>query len=198
MATTSESLTAAQPPGRTVRRVVSALVVFHLLAVFIGPWAMPPQTSELAGSMAQVFQPYVETLSLANGYRFFAPEPGPSHLVRYEITLDDGSRVAGVFPDRQRHQPRLLYHRYFMLSEFANTLTNPEAPSDRAKAFARGIAEHLADEYHAPSVKLFLRKHYVPRMHEVREGRRLTDEKLYVEIPLYTFVSEDSRDGDGR
>src|SRR3990172_7505683 len=97
-------------PRPTVRVAVSLLVIVHVFAVFVGPWAMPPQNSELAAGCARIFQPYLDALCLANGYRFFAPEPGPSHLVRYEITHDDGTLESGEFPNRQQHVPRLLYH----------------------------------------------------------------------------------------
>jgi len=59
-------------------------------------------------------------LFLGHGYRFFAPDPGPSHLVEFEITSADGSVVSGRFPDRDddaNSLPRLQYHRWFMLSE---------------------------------------------------------------------------------
>lgn len=187
MATASP--TAANPgqPRAAVRRVVSVLVILHVAAVFIGPWAMPPQNSELAATVGGVFQPYLDVLSLGNGYRFFAPEPGPSHLVRYEITLDDGTLKEGVFPDRLEHKPRLLYHRYFMLSEFVNTLGGDNLDNPRAAAYAGGYARHLADQYDARTVKLFLRRHYVPRTSEVQRGLRLTDKSLYDERPLFTY-----------
>lgn len=35
-------------------------------------------------------------------------------------------RYAAVFPDRSRQWPRLLYHRYFMLSEFYNNSFAPD------------------------------------------------------------------------
>jgi hypothetical protein len=195
MSTATPSLASPAQPRAAVRVVVSALVLFHLLAVFMGPFAMPPATSELATSCAWILQPYVEGLSLANGYRFFAPEPGPSHLVRYEITLADGTRKEGAFPDRRTHKPRLLYHRYFMLTEFLNTLDNPEAPRERVQAYAQGYARHLADEYQAKSVKVYLDRHYVPRMSEVREGMRLSDKALYEALhegrPLATFERDE-------
>jgi hypothetical protein len=57
---------------------------------------------------------------LDHGYFFFAPNPGPSHLV--------GIRDQSVlFPDRKEQWPRLLYHRYFMLSEFYNNSFAPTA-----------------------------------------------------------------------
>jgi hypothetical protein len=161
------------------------LVILHVVAVFVGPFAMPPN-SQLSAAVAGLIQPYMDILSLGNGYRFFAPEPGPSHLVRYEVTLKDGTLKQGVFPDRSQHQPRLLYHRYFMLSEFANTLEGGPT-RERAEAYARGYARHLAHEYDAKTVKLFLRRHFVPRTNEVGAGLRLDDKSLYQERLLYTY-----------
>lgn len=191
MTTAGNTLAPIQTPRPAVRAVVSVLVALHVFAVFLGPWAMQP-ASDLASESARVFQPYLDILSLANGYRFFAPEPGPSHLVRYEVTLADGTLKTGEFPDRQVHRPRLLYHRYFMLSEFINTLGSPNAPNERAEAFAKGYAQHLADQYDARSVRLFLRRHYVPRSGEVRQGMRLSDKALYDERPLAEYTRDES------
>src|SRR5262245_51015254 len=88
----------AKMPAPKVRALVSALVILHVGAVFLGPFATPPQTSELAMSWARACQPYLDALSLSNGYRFFAPEPGPSHLVRYELILADGTTREGTIP----------------------------------------------------------------------------------------------------
>jgi hypothetical protein len=196
MSTIAPSPVLPQQPRAAVRIVVSALVGFHVLAVFIGPFAMPPGTSQLASSCAWLFQPYVESLCLANGYRFFAPEPGPSHLVRYEITLPDGTQKDGAFPDRQQHLPRLLYHRYFMLSEFVNTIDSADAPDGPGRVYAKAYAQHLADEYQAQTVKLYLRRHYVPRMTEVHQGLRLSDKALYEERPLFSLSTEKNPDAD--
>jgi hypothetical protein len=196
MADSPTSQPSIRQPRAAVRAVLSLLIILHVVAVFLGPFAMPPGNSQLSAACAQPFQPYVEGLCLANGYRFFAPEPGPSHLIRYEVTLPDGSIKEGTFPDRQQHFPRLLYHRYFMLTEFINTIDDPAAPSDAAKAYARGYAEHLADEYQAKDVKLFLRRHYVPRMPEVERGMRLSDRSLYKERPLYPVSLESDANAD--
>ena len=48
--------------------------------------------------------------------------------------------------------------------------------------FTRVLARHLADQYHAKSVKLYLQRHYVPRMSEVRQGMRLNDKILYQDL----------------
>ena len=191
MTTTADTLAPVQMPRPAVRATVSLLVALHVFAVFLGPWAMQP-SSILAADSARVFQPYMDLLSLANGYRFFAPEPGPSHLVRYELTLADGTLKTGEFPDRRINWPRLLYHRYFMLSEFINTLGSPDAANERAEAFAKGYAQHLATEYDARSVRLYLRRHYVPRSGEVRQGMRLSDKSLYDERPLAVYTRDES------
>ncbi|HEX3726207.1 MAG TPA: hypothetical protein VHV08_08185 [Pirellulales bacterium] len=189
----SASLSAvSQPPRSAIRALVSLLVMLHVGAVFLGPWATPPQTSELAMTFARVAQPYLDALWLSNGYRFFAPEPGPSHLVRYELSMDDGSTQQGFLPDRAHHQPRLLYHRYFMLTEFINTLENPAIPRERAEAYAKSYAAHLIEAHHARSAKLFLVRHYIPRMYEVRQGMSLTNKALYEERLLGEFEREGS------
>jgi hypothetical protein len=140
-----------------VRWLLSAVLAAHVSAVIVGPLAVQP-SSALEGNLWSVYRPYLEAACLNNGYRFFAPEPGPSHLVRYELTLADGSRIEGVFPDLARHRPRLLYHRHFMLSE--KVAVPPGTPI--AVEWARAYAEHLKHRYGAAEVKLFLVRHNLP------------------------------------
>jgi hypothetical protein len=74
-----------------------------------------------------------------------------------------------------------------MMSEFVNTLGGDKLDNPRAATYAKGYARHLAEQYGAKRVKLFLRRHYVPRPNEVRQGMRLTDKHLYEEQPLFTL-----------
>jgi hypothetical protein len=103
--------------------VVSALLVVHLTAVFAPPFWRATQTpvggrSPVATELRDVLEPYVNLMFLDHGYAFFAPGPGPSHLIRFRVEYDDGTpAVEHVFPDLDRHWPRLLYHRHFMLAE---------------------------------------------------------------------------------
>jgi hypothetical protein len=63
---------------------------------------------------------------LNHGYAFFAPDPGPNHLVDYKVEFADGRpAVSGRFPDLSKERPRLLYHRHFMLSEALNSRFAP-------------------------------------------------------------------------
>ena len=180
--------------------MISLLVSLHVFAVFVGPWAMPPQGSELARSIAGVMGPYLQAAFLNNGYRFFAPEPGPGHLVRYEVVTRDGRKIDGTFPDKKTEWPRLLYHRYFMLSEFLNSITVPESAkpttadsklAELATAYAESYAGHLVDKYDAQSVKLYLQQHKLPTMEEVRAGKKLSDPEFYEERLLVDYDREE-------
>jgi len=151
---------------------------------------MPPAGSLLSRSFAAALGPYVQVMYLDNGYRFFAPEPGPSHLIRYEVVLPDGKRVEGFFPDRTRHWPRLLYHRYFMLSEFVSTLDGPGVPPELVEQYAASYAKHLAHEYGAKQVTLYLRTHNIPDIEDVRQGKKLDDPSLYEEKLLGTYEED--------
>jgi hypothetical protein len=197
MKAAQNAVTTDQPPrglSSTWKMVISLAVSLHVLAVFVGPWAMPPQGSELARTVATGMGPYLQALRLDNGYRFFAPEPGPGHLVRYEVTTKDGKTIEGEFPNKQTQRPRLLYHRYFMLSEFLNSLYGPEidertaeknplanAQKELATAYAESYARHLIDKYNAKEVKLYMRQHRLPTMEDIRGGKKLSDPEFYDE-----------------
>lgn len=180
------------------RLAASVLLAVHMLAVFTAPWMSSTQ-SPLAASFFSVMEPYLDGLELNNGYQFFAPEPGPSHLVRYDLYWSDGRHESGVFPNRQEHWPRLLYHRYFMLTDMA-LMTGPPDPSWRPgtdwaqlktsaheQTLARAYAARLLRDSGADRVALYFVLHYLPRPDEVRAGMSLTDPSLYVQRQLGVF-----------
>lgn len=115
-----------QPPrieyrvwSRGLRWFVSAVLLYHVAAMFISPWAVPP-SSVIANGLQPWVAHYQTLLYLNHGYRFFAPNPGPATIVLYTLEFEDGRQEEGLFPDRQainRDYPRLMYHRWFMLSE---------------------------------------------------------------------------------
>jgi hypothetical protein len=167
--------------------------MFHLAAVISAPYSL--SRPALAEDLRAVFRPYLQACFLDHGYQFFAPEPGPSHLVRYEIKLADGSRKEGVFPNLQEHWPRLLYHRHFMLSEFVNGLyAPPEAPAAaqaQFKAYSKSYAQHLLRDHNADEVTLHLRRHMIATPQDVTQGTRLDNPRLYEELPLGTYTRAD-------
>ena len=200
-----------------LRIVLSLVLAFHVTAVFFGPFAMGPQRSALATALEPMLGGYTQAASLDNGYQFFAPEPGPSHLVLYELTYADGRTEEGKFPNLEEHFPRLLYHRYFMLSEFLNTLDSqvvevpddelaelgvegippPSSPYDlalrrRRDALIHNYARQLLIYHDAQSVKLILQRHLIPLQQDVLNGRPLDDPSLYQERELGVFDREEA------
>jgi hypothetical protein len=124
----------------TTRLVLSGLIAFHLTAVFWAPFAFAANSttdsSALARPVALALHPYLQAMFLDHGYFFFAPNPGPSYLVRYQVEFADGREpVTGVFPDLKTQQPRLFYHRHFMMAvELTNRFAPPEPPPEPTPA----------------------------------------------------------------
>ena len=172
--------------SRRARGVVSLLLILHLVAIASAPLAMEP-SSLPAQKVFAFFRPYLDAAFLNHGYHFFAPEPGPSHLIRYELTFSDGRVEGGVFPDPAEQKPRLNYHRHFMLSEFANRLAVNDAQQPALGELKQSFARHLMSERAAESATLFLRRHYIPSPQQVKDGMALDAEELYAERPLGTF-----------
>ena len=137
-----------------------------------------------------MFRPYLEGMNLNHGNHFFAPEPGPSHLVHYQLRFDDGRVEQGLFPNVRQHQPRLRYHRHFMLSEFLNNLAIDDSRRELFDAVTRSYADHLRHEHHATEVMLSLRRHYVPGPQHISSGKRLDDVSLFAERALGTHGTE--------
>jgi hypothetical protein len=185
------------------RGVASGLILFHLAAVIIAAVVAAPPYSDLSRGVAKAFRGYINAADLNHGYRFFAPDPSPSHLVRYHLEFADGSKRDGHFPDLADQWPRLLYHRYFMLSEhlyawfaqWQEALENSKAPIPLAmrqkavddshkaeglyRAFAQSFASELLRRNGAARVTLELVEHAIPPLDDVARGQALNDDKSY-------------------
>ena len=213
----SRSVDRVAPVPWSPRRkaIVSVLVLLHLFAIFAAPCASPPPSSYawnwLAGRVDGqdgLITPYLRAGYLNHGYRFFAPNPGPSHLVRYEIDLKSGGQIDGKFPDADEQFPRLLYHRFFMVSETAFNLAEPvfqqptpgsiseleQTEFDKQKAaadsLAQSIARRLAQDYDAKNIRLFLVTHEIPFPNDVLAGQKLDDPALFREQLWHEFTEE--------
>ena len=99
------------------RAILTVGLLIYLGLVVLAPLSNPTSTRNLTAPAADFVEPIHQSLFLDHGYRFFAPDPGPSHLVYYEVKTDSGGVIQGHFPDADETWPRLLYHRWFMLSE---------------------------------------------------------------------------------
>ena len=111
---------------------LSALVVLHLMAVALPPLAMQADgafgRSPSVDSLLSLVSRYGEFLYLDRGYAFFAPDPGPSHLIQALVTQPNGDKTETLYPDRDQQWPRLNYHRHFMITEFLSDIYEVPSP----------------------------------------------------------------------
>ena len=171
----------------------STLISIYLTAVVLPPLAGPPPASELAIEMLQPFRPLIGGLALSHGYRFFAPNPGPGHSIRWSMVDTEGNQQTGMIPDATSDRPRLLYHRRFMIPEkLAAFVPFPDAPAELQREAARDwqplvedIATRLLTEHQGKEVRLELIEHYLPDTFEVQEGRG--GEDLVTPLGKYTW-----------
>ncbi len=206
--------------------VLACILLFHLVAVSTEPFAFfsrsDVQNAPDAQVLRNVLRPYTQTLYLDHGYFFFAPNPGPSHLLRIvtsdsplspvpddrypvpisEVRASDGGDVSEhIFPDRTEQFPRLLYHRYFMLSEFYYSRYAPRTvpphmanvPNlrrqwERDRSVYQGVQDSLIayarNEFEADFVRLDRMERTLPDRESIlREGIRLTDLRWLSVLP---------------
>lgn len=158
---------------------------------------------------------------LDHAYKFFAPNPGASHLLRYDLYFADGTKRVNrddqILPDRFHHWPRLMYHRHFMLTEFLNDgrppdawVPEPPAPAVTAtggsemlppphtgapyvQPYLRGFAAYLARKHGAQKVELYYRIHLLPGTREILDGKPLTSPESYVDRHVLTYVREEAK-----
>ena len=198
------------PKGRAA---LSVLLFLHLLAVTGEPLRMFSQGRQPSAPDAEIVRrslaPYIDFLYLHHGYFFFAPNPGPSHLMDIRLNDADGSVRHLRLPNHRAQWPRLLYHRHFMLSEFLFQLYTPQpAPTEVNAALpirqvwqrdrelferVRGsMQNHLAKRYGAESAEIQLMEHRLPNAIEVfDQGLKLDDEQFYILLPDYPPAASD-------
>ncbi len=190
--------------ARRWKILISIVVVVHLLAVVAEPMRFFSRssrgTSPLVDPIRWSLAPYVEFSYLNHGYFFFAPEPGPSHLIECRLKFgDEEGRLR--FPDRKAQWPRLLYHRHFMLAEFLHQLhtvpvieeiagDDPQLLADwradrqRYEMIRDSMARHLRERYGADEATLDRVEHRLPSSVEVLVDRLpLDDPRFYLVLP---------------
>ena len=183
--------------SRAARALVSVAILVYLAAVVVPPLAGPPPASDLAGLLIQPLRPLVGGLYLGHGYRFFAPDPGPGHSIRWTLTRRDGSTLSGTIPDAAADRPRLLSHRRFMIPEkIAALVPPPDAPEEARRESKRdwqplvkGVAGQLLERHQGERVELEMVEHYLPAPDEVIRARAGDTAGMDdVVIPLGTYA----------
>ncbi len=185
-------------PRASVRIGLSLVLVIHLSAVFLPPLAFQTGDSPSVESLFRWVRGYSQFLYLDRGYAFFAPNPGPSHLIQVAVTTPGGETKTERYPDRTRQWPRLLYHRHFMLTEYLHSsyrLPGPppeliEEDPDEARYWARereryesvrqSMLDHLEQVHPGKEIGILRLEHLVPRPDDFRvDPIELTDDRLY-------------------
>ena len=191
------------PPKATavpvlVRSLGSVAILVYLTGVIIAPLSGPPPATELSQVILQPFRPLLGALYLGHGYRFFAPNPGPGHSIRWTMTMPDGSTRSGSIPDAENDWPRLLYHRRFMVAEkIASEVPPVDAPLEiRAEArrywlpLVQGVADNLLRSEGGSRVRLELVEHFLPGPQDVLEDASEPD----LVTPLGSFARHSRSD----
>jgi hypothetical protein len=163
-----------------VRWAVNLWLVFHFSAVLAAASSVGP-TSDLLIATWELFRPYLQALYINQGYKFFAPQPAPPTLLSFEAHRADGTVMRGRVPERSI-QPRLLYHRYLLLTEHIGI-----APPDAQQHWYKSYARHLCHKYGATRISLTRVTHYPPTMEMVRNGAKLDDAFTYEELFVGDF-----------
>ncbi|MEZ6127301.1 MAG: hypothetical protein R3C59_01300 [Planctomycetaceae bacterium] len=168
--------------------LLNVWLAYHVFAIAISPAPMPP-ASPLLVDASRIALPYNQLFFLNHGYHFFAPDPGPSTLISWEIERPGNTPLKGRIPDVSIF-PRLRYHRFFMLAE--NVWGFPEDTQQEAlEAYARYFAgKHDADE-----IRLQVVSHSPSSISRVLAGGQLNDPETYSEEPLgdYDFSTGNHR-----
>jgi hypothetical protein len=185
-----------------IRLLLSLLIVGHLLAIFLPPLAFqaggPFGDSPSVALLLSPVRGYSQFMYFDRGYAFFAPDPGPSHLIQAAVTGADGQTTESLYPDLNHQWPRLNYHRHFMLAEFLNDMYQPPGPpqeliaADRPAAddWARlreryehvrqSIRDHLSHVNDGKDVKIRRIEHLIPTFIDyVQDPISLDDPRLY-------------------
>ena len=211
--------------NRSACIVLSCFAVLHCLAVFAEPYRFSSQaTSNQSAPHTAIVQgwlsPYIDMMYLRHGYYFFAPNPGPAHIVEVQFKVANNSNAAAEnptklrFPDLARQSPRLLYHRYFMYSEFYNTTftpldleKDPDLPKPLPPPLVRGqilyssliqsLEKYIQARYPERPFQLYRLEHELPSPQQYFvEHLNLDDRRLFIEMPESALAAQlsDSRE----
>jgi hypothetical protein len=144
----------------------------------------PEQIPVLPRILNKTLRHYANLLFINHGYDFFSPDPGVSHLLKYEVFNDAGEKIAsGQFPHRGEQWPRLFYHRHMMLVE---QMFEPGGGGDVRAALER-IANRLMVAHDGTQSRLQLVRHHLLTPQQVLAGQRIDSEGTYEQLDSMEF-----------
>ncbi len=197
-----------------VKIAITAVILFHLLAIVLPPLSFQAQgssgVSPFVGRLSLLVERYSQFLYMNRGYAFFAPDPGPSHLIQVRVQDSKGNREEMLYPDINRQWPRLLYHRYFMLTEYLHEIYRPRVNSsnaltvedlvglreerERYDLIRDSYSRHLQSVHGGKQISLRRIEHLLPRYDLYRRDPRPLNDPISYRVLLDTSVVEGGED----
>jgi hypothetical protein len=158
------------------RRVVSALLAGHIVAILAGAFSAPP-ASLLEQGLARIFAPYYQVIDQGYAYRYYAPEPGPTPVVTATIRFPGDRPEETVRLPRRETFPWLLRQRQLALAnhlytEFQSARVASAGATETESRWGRSYARHLAHTHPGcSSIVLSAQLHLIPEVQRVRALR---------------------------
>jgi len=195
--------------------MVSALVVFHLTAVFVAPWrlstppALPPgfvafdaegrprsdlapppmdpawQRPALIQWLYDHLDGYMNLAFINHGYEFFAPDPAPSELIRITVLDDQNNPIANVNLPDRKEQWPRLFYHRHMM--LASQASNPNFGESGTYRY---YAKHLLRKYGGASARVDRAIHMLLSPAMVHAGRNINGSDTFDQLPNPIFVSK--------
>lgn len=179
-------------PQRSVKLIITSLIVVHLLAIVLPPLSFQTRgrsgVSPFIGRLVAPIEAYCQFLYLNRGYAFFAPDPGPSHLIQVRVQDTEGHDEEMFYPDINRQWPRLLYHRYFMLTEYLNEVYRPSVGS--GSEYSQEELETLRKEREKYDL---IRNSYSLHLQNVHGGKQVSLRRIEHLLPRYDLYRQAPR-----
>ncbi len=167
--------TAGEPGGSRrpwppwARVAVTMTLLVHATAVWTGAWSGDP-SSTLEHEAADLFHPYFGMVDQGYTYRYFAPEPPPTPIVKAVVNYPGGRTETVRLPNRTT-RPRMLYQRELALANHlvADVEAGRQTGDPGKSLWARSFARHLGKTHPgATSVTLLVEIHLIPDPNLVR------------------------------
>ncbi|WP_052031795.1 hypothetical protein, partial [Novipirellula maiorica] len=175
-----------------IRWVLSILVCAHLIALVLPPLAFQTRgalgDSPSVQTLMSMVRGYTQFLYIDRGYAFFAPDPGPSHLIQAAITDASGEVDERMIPSLDDQWPRLLYHRHFMLAEYLSEIYQPPTPSEEF-AELDPVGAQLWEQSRARYE--YVRQSIVDHLQHKNNGRRVVIRRLEHALPGFIELAND-------
>ena len=165
----------APPVGWPIwaRRLVTAALFFHTVAIVAGVWAAQP-ASELEERVDAKFAWYHGLIRQGYSYRYYSPEPPPTPVITATLAFRDGRAEQVVRLPARETWPRLLYQRElnlanWLMEDVEDARRNSPDHDPARSRWGQAFAAHLGRTHPGcSSVTLRHQFHLVPPLDRVR------------------------------